>query len=417
MFVQEVNRKLVETYDKEVLLVEEDMIALAEAAIEDDVHFAREKVQTLRDSMVRTFNEVRVQGLEEYSLTLTDSDSFIKDISDEGYEQFSNELDKITATSTRQMIHLTTDGKLVSPQMLQHIIEQQIQAIKISLTEEDERLYKEVILDNIGERIRELISKADTWKEEINEYMMETNASNGLKLWLQWKPKKATEDGEMSTAELVKLLQKDPNTLKDSDYNKLSKHFNSKIKFAKESYESDDALRDKSFDVLIKDILDYRQWFEFKIYYQKEGETRKELTKTNYNTLSGGERAMSMYIPLLSALYSKFISAGDSAPFIISMDEAFAGVDENNISTMFKLMNDFGMNYILNSQALWGTYETVDALSIAEIIRPQNAKEVTVMLYKWNGNELKTVKEEVEIPATVEQQSLFDTLEKLEVVR
>ncbi|MEK3988488.1 TIGR02680 family protein [Robertmurraya sp. FSL R5-0851] len=415
IFVQEVNRKLVETYDRDVLTVDEDMVALAEAAIEDDKEISRENVQGIRDKMVAVFNEVRVQGLEEYSLTLSDTDSYFKEISDEGYELFSHELEKIESVSARQLIHLTSDGKLVSPQKLQQIIEQQVQAIKIALTEEDERLYKEVILDNIGERIRELISQAARWKEEINEYMMQTNASNGLKLWLQWKPRKATEDGEMSTSDLVRLLQKDPDTLKESDYKRLSKHFNSKIKFAKESYESDDALRDKSFDVLIKEILDYREWFEFKIYFQKEGEDRKELTKTNYNTLSGGERAMSMYIPLLSALYSKFISASDEAPYIISMDEAFAGVDENNIATMFKLMNDFGLNYILNSQALWGTYETVDALSIAEIIRPQNAKNVTVMLYKWNGIELNTVKEEVHIKPTQEQQNLFDVLESMEV--
>ena len=142
---------------------------------------------------------------------------------------------------------------------------------------------------------------------------------------------------------------------------------------------------------------------------------RHELTKTNYNKLSGGERAMSMYIPLLSALHSKFISASEDAPHIISMDEAFAGVDENNISTMFKLMSDFDMNYILNSQVLWGTYETVDALSIVDIIRPLNTKDVTVMLYKWNGVEIQPVKEEIDIEITEKQQNMFELIEEMEV--
>lgn len=419
IFVLELNRKLVESFDRDVLISEDDMIALAEAVIEDDKGKSNEKVQLLRDRMVETFNSVRVQGLEEYSLSLLDNEAPLKEIDDEGFEQFANELDRIDNQSRRQIIQLSDDGSILTPQQLQNRITDKIKAIQMTLTKEDEKLYKEVILDNIGERLRELIAQAELWNKEINDYMNQTKASNGLKLWLQWKPKKSSEDGEITTSELVALLQKDPSTLKENDYKKLSRHFNSKIKMARDTFENDEGIKEKSFDMLVKDILDYRKWFEFKILFQKEGEERRELTKVNYNKLSGGERAMSMYIPLLSALYSKFISASSEAPYVISMDEAFAGVDENNISTMFKLMSDFELNYILNSQALWGTYETVDALSIADIIRPQNTKDVTVMLYKWDGLEKKPVQSdrgnESEIKLTEQQQDMFNYLAEMKV--
>lgn len=415
LFVQEINRELTRVFDKHLLLDDDGIVSIAEELLEENAESTRDKRQSSRDKMVDAFNEVRVKGLEEYSLNLTDTDAYVKEISDEGYDHFGQEIEKIESLSSRQLIQLTFDGKLVTPQQLQDTIKEQISAIDIALTEEDEKLYREVILDNIGERIRELIGQASAWNEEINAYMKQTSASNGLKLWLQWKPRKASEEGEMSAAELVTLLQKDPMTLKPGDYKKLSTYFNTKIRYAKESYENDDKLRETSFDVLIKNILDYRTWFEFKIFYQKEGMDRHELTKTNYNKLSGGERAMSMYIPLLSALHSKFISASEDAPHIISMDEAFAGVDENNISTMFKLMSDFDMNYILNSQVLWGTYETVDALSIVDIIRPLNTKDVTVMLYKWNGVEIKPVNEEVEIEVNEKQQNMFELIAEMEV--
>ena len=164
----------------------------------------------LRYKMVDAFNEVRVKGLEEYSLNLTDTDAYVKEISDEGYDHFGQEIEKIESLSSRQLIQLTFDGKLVTPQQLQDTIKEQISAIDVALTEEDEKLYREVILDNIGERIRELIGQASVWNEEINAYMKQTSASNGLKLWLQWIPRKASEEGEMSAAELVTLLQKDP---------------------------------------------------------------------------------------------------------------------------------------------------------------------------------------------------------------
>lgn len=41
----------------------------------------------------------------------------------------------------------------------------------------------------------------------------------------------------------------------------------------------------------------------------------------------------------------------------------------------------------MNSQALWGCYETVPSLRIAELLRPANSSVVTVIYYYWNGKE------------------------------
>ncbi|MFR9098348.1 MAG: SbcC/MukB-like Walker B domain-containing protein [Anaerostipes hadrus] len=39
----------------------------------------------------------------------------------------------------------------------------------------------------------------------------------------------------------------------------------------------------------MKEVLDYRKWFEFQLEYQKTGE-EKELTDRTFFTFSGGER-------------------------------------------------------------------------------------------------------------------------------
>ena len=44
---------------------------------------------------------------------------------------------------------------------------------------------------------------------------------------------------------------------------------------------------------------------------------------------------MSMYVPLFSAVVAKYAGARQDAPYLISLDEAFAGVDEMNIRDMF----------------------------------------------------------------------------------
>ena len=42
-------------------------------------------------------------------------------------------------------------------------------------------------------------------------------------------------------------------------------------------------------------------------------------------------------------------------------------------------------DYIINSQILWGDYDTVSQLSICELVRPKNADYVTVIRYLWDG--------------------------------
>ena len=96
---------------------------------------------------------------------------------------------------------------------------------------------------------------------------------------------------------------------------------------------------------------------------------------------------MSMYVPLFSAAAAKYNGANQDAPRIISLDEAFAGVDEMNIKDMFRRMVDFAFAFIINSQILWGDYETVPALAIYQLVRPENARYVSVIPYVWNGKE------------------------------
>jgi len=78
------------------------------------------------------------------------------------------------------------------------------------------------------------------------------------------------------------------------------------------------------------------------------------------------------------------------------LDEAFAGVDETNIRDMFRLMVEFEFNFMINSQILWGDYDTVPALAIYQLIRPENARFVSVIRYLWNGKKKVMVTDKTE---------------------
>lgn len=67
-------------------------------------------------------------------------------------------------------------------------------------------------------------------------------------------------------------------------------HFRAKVKQARQ----DAALEGQmvSYADLIRDVLDYRAWYEFHLLYERDGEPRKELTDRAFNKFSGGEKAM-----------------------------------------------------------------------------------------------------------------------------
>ena len=267
-----------------------------------------------------------------------------------------------------------------------YVLEQMNKDIELQemiLSDKDRELYEEIIMNTVGTIIRRRINRAEQWVKKIDELMGQRDTSSGLTFSLRWKPRTAEYEEEMDTKDLVDLLRLDSRLLKEQDMQQVTTHFRSKIERAKE------VLTEKGYGEtlhqVIQEMLDYRQWFSFTLYYRRLGEQKKELTNNVFYTFSGGEKAMSMYIPLFSAAYSRYLEARQDAPFIISLDEAFAGVDENNIRDMFDLMEKLGFNYIINSQSLWGDYDTVPALSICELVRPLNQSCVSVARYYWNG--------------------------------
>lgn len=253
------------------------------------------------------------------------------------------------------------------------------------LSDKERELFEDILANTISKKIRAKIHSSKRWVENMNRLMDSMHTSSGLKLSLSWKNKRAEKEEQLDTRELVELLSKDAEIMRDEEVDKLSLHFRSKIAEARKLTEEGNSVQ--SFHAIMRDVLDYRKWFEFTLECQKTGEKKRELTDRVFFTFSGGEKAMAMYVPLFSAVVAKYAGAREDSPRLISLDEAFAGVDETNIRDMFRLMVECRFNFMINSQVLWGDYDTVPGLAIYQLLRPENAKYVTVIQYIWNGME------------------------------
>ena len=268
------------------------------------------------------------------------------------------------------------------------------EALAKILNERDRELFEDILANTISKKIRAKIQASRRWVEKMNALMESMQTSSGLKLSLRWKNKRAEKEEQLDTRALVELLQKDAEIMRTEEIEMLSRHFRSKIEEARKIAGDMGAVQ--SFHATMREVLDYRKWFEFQLECQKTGEKKKELTDWVFFTFSGGEKAMAMYVPLFSAVVAKYAGARPDAPKLISLDEAFAGVDETNIRDMFRLMVEFEFNFMINSQILWGDYDTVPALAIYQLIRPENARFVSVIRYLWNGKKKVMVTDKTE---------------------
>jgi len=305
---------------------------------------------------------------------------------DDYYETFKHEWESLRG---RRLIQMEYRGQRVSPYTVLELLEKELLNLQSYLDEQDRQLYEDIIVNTVGVILRNRIQRASKWVKEMDHIMKSRDNSSGLTFSIAWKPKTADSEDELDTEELVALLQRNSKFLNEDDLNRITKHFRSRIAAAKELIQ----LRNEGSTLhqVLKEVLDYRKWFQFVLSYKRAGEPKRELTNTAFFKFSGGEKAMAMYIPLFTAAYSRYLEAGDMAPYIISLDEAFAGVDENNIRDMFEVVEQLGFNYIMNSQALWGDYDTISSLAICELVRPKNADYVTVIRYQWDGHKRSLV--------------------------
>lgn len=341
----------------------------------------------------RAYTEYR-QHLMDYGITdvilFKDRDSLVQLNYEKNSHLNKDKLDQYFNRAERRDIVANYQGKKMNLYLLRDSLKDAYEADKIFLNEQDRHLFEDILLQTIGGKIKEKIIEAQEWVKKINEIMFSKQKESNLSFLLDWKPKSQEVLEEMDTKKLVDIFMLPESSVEKADKERLVKHFRSKIARAEEFLEESK----NSYFEMIFEILDYRNWFTFKLFYKKDGNDKKELTDRIFSVFSGGEKAKTMYIPLFASVNAKLDVASSDAPRIIALDEAFAGVDDKNIEEMFGILKSFQLDYLLTSQALWCTYSVIDDIAISELIRPINQTTVAVKRFRWNGKNKEIVLKE-----------------------
>lgn len=281
----------------------------------------------------------------------------------------------------RAVINFFYEGQKISLYRFKEMLSEEISMRETVLAESDRKLIEDILSGNISHKINVQIYETKKWIEKTSENLQKLSNSMRLKFAIEWLPKKSSDKDELNTLELQRLLIKDRELLTEEDMKKLSNHFRNKLSVIRVE------IRDSggSYSEVIKEMLDYRKWFDFTIFFYKDGGSKKELTSSIFNKFSGGERAIAMYLPLLTAASAQYQKGRESSPRIIALDEAFAGVDDKNIASVFEFIETLDFDYIMNSQNLWGTYNTVKRLKIVELIKNTEDNMIITNNFIWDG--------------------------------
>lgn len=283
----------------------------------------------------------------------------------------------------RYNIRFTWNGQQLSLYEFHKLLKNTIEETELLIQEEDRKLFEDILADTLVHKLNYRIMESRKWIKDMSNLMQHMDTSMGLRFSLDWRGRTGNGGNELDTAELEKLFGRDRALLTVEDKEKVSRHFRTHIQTAKRTLEEEKQA--VNYADLVRDALDYRQWFEFRMFFKKREKDKKELTNAAFNQFSGGEKAMAMYVPLFAAVSAQYQMADSGSPYIIALDEAFAGVDDKNISSMFELVETLRFGYIMNSQALWGCYETVKSLSICELLPSPEGDMITALPYYWNG--------------------------------
>lgn len=192
-----------------------------------------------------------------------------------------------------------------------------------------------------------------------------------------WRPGEETAE---AVRDAVRRLRAEPELLADSDRRALEAFFQGRIDAART-----DAQAVPWREHLMK-ALDYRRWHEFRIQQRESGDKSwRDLTRRRHEASSGGEKAVALHLPLFAAAAAHYESALPTAPRLILLDEAFAGIDEGMRGRIMALLVEFKLDFLITSHDEWGCYAELPGLAIYQLYRDPALRGILAIRFVWDG--------------------------------
>ena len=278
----------------------------------------------------------------------------------------------------RVVVTIQFQGRERTPGELTELLDEEVAYRERMLTAKERELIEEHLVNDVASHLQELISDAEAQVEGMNAELAERPTSTGMRLRLRWEP---LPDGPEGLAEARRrLLRQDAEMWSPADRAAVGEFLHRQIE-AQRARDENGTWQDH-----LRRALDYRGWHRFVIERYQDGRWRPAT-----GPASGGERVLTVSLPLFAAASAHYRSAHPHAPRMVLLDEAFAGVDDDSRAKCLGLLATFDLDVVMTSEREWGFYATVPGIATHQLVRRDGIDAVHVTTWEWDGREHRRV--------------------------
>jgi uncharacterized protein (TIGR02680 family) len=279
------------------------------------------------------------------------------------------------------IVRVAYNGRDHDPAGLLAALRENIDVRRTLLADHERDLLRRFLLGEVGAHLRQRLLLAQEHVGFMNEALADCRTASGMTLKLTWEP---LAEVAQEVREAVQLLRKDLDLLAESDRRRLETFFQNRIAEARERWET------VPWREHLMAALDYRAWYRFRILRRSTDDRDwTELTRRGHEASSGGEKAVALHLPLFAAAAAHYRSAYPSAPRLILLDEAFAGIDQGMRGRCMGLLVAFDLDFMMTSHDEWGCYEELPGVATYQLARDPNLEGVSALRFLWNGKRLR----------------------------
>lgn len=260
------------------------------------------------------------------------------------------------------------------PHRLVTVLDDEVAHREQLLDAREREILENHLVSEVASHLSALIADADARVAAMNAELAQRPTSTGMVLRLRWDPDEA--EGPTGIAEARRrLLRQREEMWSGDDRAALGGFLKAEIDRVRAADEAG------TWAEQLTRAFDYRRWHRFAIQRkQADGSWRKAT-----GPASGGERVLAVTLPLFAAASSHYSTAAATAPRLVLLDEAFAGVDDDARRQCMGLLSTFDLDYVMTSEREWGCYPEVPGLSICHLVRREGVEAVHVSRWEWDG--------------------------------
>ncbi|WP_428266235.1 TIGR02680 family protein [Haliangium sp.] len=275
---------------------------------------------------------------------------------------------------------ITLNGRNLGLLALESQLADDVMARDQLLDQQERLLFESFLRGETHEHVRARLRLAHRLIAHMNEQLAGCPTATGRTLRLRWE---VSDRAPAGTTEAIELLLRSGELLADPSRDALQRFLQQRLD---EARTEDGA---GSLEERMLNVLDYRTWHVFTIEFQDPGGGWKRLTKKVHGAGSGGQKAVMLHLPLFAAAAAFYTAACDTAPRLILLDEAFAGIDVKIRAQLMSLLVRFDLDFVMTSYEEWGFYAELDGLSTYHLSREPGLPGVYTEWFLWDGHQVQ----------------------------